>query len=177
MKRYRNFSFRRSQVGVSLVELVIGMVILGAIVIAILGVARGARGSSKVQTESQNYNALIECARNMKSAGTYGASGTNLLPAAINRQCIPTTMPVTGTTVSNQFGGAVTLVSTGTGFIFSTAAIPTEVCGGIATDLSQSGAYSTKINGGTGITGPVSVAQADAGCSSEANTIAWTISN
>lgn len=177
MKRIHGFASRRSQAGVSLVELVIGMVILGAIVIAILGVARGARGSSKVATESQNYNALIECARNMKSAGTYGASGTNLMPAAINRQCIPTTMPVTGTTVSNPFGGAVTLVSTGTGFTLSTAALPQEVCGGVATDLSQSGAYSTKLNGGTAITGPISVAQADAGCSTATNTIAWTITN
>ncbi|MDO7931593.1 type 4 pilus major pilin [Xanthomonas euvesicatoria pv. eucalypti] len=177
MKRIRSFASPRSQAGVSLVELVIGMVILGAIVIAILGVARGARGSSKVQTEGQNYNALIECTRNMKSAGTYGASGTNLMPAAINRQCVPTTMPVTGTTAANQFGGAVTLVSTGTGFTLTTAAIPQEVCSGLATDLSQSGAYSTKINSGTAITGPVSVASADAGCNATANTVAWTITN
>ncbi|WP_307546491.1 type 4 pilus major pilin [Xanthomonas sacchari] len=161
----------------SLVEMVIGMVILGAIVIAVLGVARGARSSSKIQTEGRNYNSLIECARNMKSAGTYGANGTDLMPAAINRNCVPSTMPIHGTTASNPFGGAVYLVSSETGLTLTTGSIPKEVCSGLVTDLSQSGAYVTRINGGTGISGPVPTATADSSCSSDANTIAWTTLN
>lgn len=173
-KTATRFNARVAQKGFTLIELIIVLAIIAGGAIVVLGVAGGGRSSANVEQESTNYNALIENARGLKSGGTYGPASTNLVPALINRELIPKTMAVEGTTIRNRFGGLVTVVSTGFTFTVASTQIPRAICSGVATNLSQGGAYTTQINSGTAITGVVSAAQADAGCTAANNTLTWT---
>lgn len=164
----------RSQKGFTLLEIIIVLAIIAGGAIVVLGISSGGRATANVEQESSNYNALIENARVLKSGGTFGAASTNLVPALINRELIPRTMAVEGTEVRNRFGGQVTVVSNGFNFTVTAADIPQAICSGVATNLSQGGAYTTQINGSAAITGVVSAAQADSGCSESTNTLSWT---
>jgi prepilin-type N-terminal cleavage/methylation domain-containing protein len=175
MSRSRNYNFQRRQKGMTLIELVVAIVV-GLIIIsfAVAGIS-GVMSKSDVSGEAQGLAGLIANTKSARANGTYGASGTNLVPTLIAMRAIPASVAVNGTTLTNQWGGAIGVLSTGAGYSVSTAAIPPEACIELATKLSRS-MVSTTINGGTPIVGPVATAAATTGCANDgnANTVLWT---
>lgn len=125
--------------------------------------------------ELQNVSSLITNTRQMKTQSGYGTSGTNLIPVLLAADGIPENMQKTGTTVFNVWGGAVTNVSTGTGYTLTYAGVPDSNCIFLASKSANSEALSVKINGGTAIVGEVTSIAATAACTAgTTNTVSWS---
>ncbi|HEP8725751.1 TPA: pilus assembly protein PilX [Pseudomonas aeruginosa] len=164
----------KKQAGFGAIEMIVVLII----VIGLLALAASRWdtlfGSNEAAEEISNVNMLMAGAKNLKTSSGYGTSGTNLVPALIKADAVPKNMTVTSSAIYNTWGGAVTVVSTGTGFTVTSAAIPEGVCMTLATKLASGGVYSTKMNSGTAIIGAVTQAAATSGCSSAtSNTITW----
>jgi len=174
-----NNRFNKKTKGFTLMEVLI-VLLIGA-VIMVLVTPRIAKlfGRSETTFETQNIVDLISNIKGMRDQGSYGASGTNLIPQLIANDGLPDSLNVNSGVVTNTWGGAVTAVSTGIGFTLSYAApMPQAACVAIATKMSNSTINTTKINGGSAVTGRVSQAQATADCAaSTANTIVFTSVN
>nr|WP_260630532.1 type 4 pilus major pilin [Pseudomonas aeruginosa] len=123
-------------------------------------------GSNEPAEEISNVNMVMAGTKNLKSSSGYGASGTNLVPALIEAGAVPKNMTVTSGAPYNTWGGAVTVVSTGTAFTVAYAAVAEGVCLTLASKLARGGVYSTRIDSATAIIGEVTEAAATAGCSS-----------
>ncbi len=169
---------KRRAAGFTLVEFLI-VLVLGLIVIgAVFGKALFGRDQANGSNEVSDITQVISATQSYKSAGTYGSSGTNLIPILKTGGAIPSDWSSNGSTATNSFGGPVTDTSTGTGFTVSTGGIPQSVCQLLAVNIAKQAVYSTSINGGSAIVGPVDAAAASTGCSSTtSNTIAWTSIN
>lgn len=164
----------KKQAGFGAIEMIVVLII----VIGLLALAASRWdtlfGSNEAAEEISNVNMLMAGAKNLKTSSGYGASGTNLVPALIKADAVPRNMTVTSSAIYNTWGGAVTVVSTGTGFTVTSATIPDGVCMTLATKLARGGVYSTRLNSGTAIIGEVTQAAATSGCSSAtSNTITW----
>ncbi|CRN69485.1 hypothetical protein PshuTeo2_51610 (plasmid) [Pseudomonas hunanensis] len=164
----------KKQAGFGAIEMIVVLII----VIGLLALAASRWdtlfGSNEAAEEISNVNMLMAGTKNLKTSSGYGASGTNLVPALIKAGAVPKNMTVTSGALYNTWGGAVTVVSTGTGFTVASAAVPEGVCLTLATKLARGGVYSTRINSGTAIIGEVTQAAATAGCSSAtSNSLTW----
>jgi len=176
MKQIGNIG-RRRQGGFNLIEVSIAVVI-GILVLS--GVAyfvqRGFAGSD-ISKEANNISALIANTKILRSSGTYGASGTSLLPQLRVSKGLPSALTDDGTNVTNSWSGAVGVASTGGGYTVSYAAVPQDACLQLATTISDGAVISTTING-TANTGAVSSALATTQCNSAtANAIVFTTAN
>lgn len=125
-------------------------------------------------SEIENVSSLITNTRQLKTSSGFGASGTDLIPILVKNEGIPETMQKTTTTVFNVWGGAVTNVSTGTGYTLTYAAVPESNCIFLATKSTNSKSLSLRINGGTAIVGEVTAIAANTACSGASNTLAWS---
>lgn len=177
-KRSMKRGFATNQIGaLNAVEtamvLVVGVLAIGA------AVAWGPKlfNGNTDGIEIQNVAHLLTATSSLRTQSGYGSSGTNLNAALIAADEVPSTMTISGTNITNAFGGAVTVSSTGTGFTISYAGVPKSNCIALATKVASSVNYTTKIGSGTAITGEVTNANAVAGCTGTANTITWTSSN
>lgn len=174
----RNYSFPRRQAGMTLIEMIIAIVIGLVLLAAAVGMIASSMSKSDISADANGITGLITNAKTLRANGNYGASGTNLNGALIALKGVPSTLSVSGTNITNNWGGAVNVVSTGVGYTVSTSDIPSDACIEQAMKLSRT-MLTTAINGGTAITGQVSAAQATAGCnaSGNANDITWTTSS
>jgi prepilin-type N-terminal cleavage/methylation domain-containing protein len=168
-------STKRKARGFTLIELMIVLVIIAVAALFILGRSATARDDSEVNAETANVAHIIAKTEQLRSGGSFGAAGTNLVPLLINKEAFPKSMSISGTTVSHGWNGAVTIVSTGPSFSVTYAAVPKKVCSSMAVNQSQTGSVSTKINAATAVVGAVSAVTADTDCSAATNTITWTV--
>lgn len=171
-------NFKRAAQGLTLIELIIAIIIGLIVLAAAVGMISSAMSKSDVSNDSSGITGLIANTKTLRANGTYGTSGTSLNSALIALKAVPSTLGVDGANITNNWGGAVTVASTGTGYTVTTAGIPAEACIEQVTKLSKT-MLNTAINGGTPIVGQVSVAQATAGCSvaGNGNAIVWTASS
>ena len=130
-------------------------------------------GSSDAAVEQSNITTIITNAKKLKGSSGYGTSGTNLVPSLIAIDGTGS-MGVSGTTLTNQWNGAVTLVSNGMTFTITEANVPKSGCITLATKVAKDKQTSTVINGGTATTGEILASSASTSCSNDANSIAWT---
>ena len=167
---------KKSQAGFTVIEamiaIVIGLVVVGAAV-ALSG--DGTR-SSRVQGEVTGLGQLFSQVPNLRSNSGYGPNGTNLVPALRQNRAIPAQISDSGTTLSNKWGGPITVTSNGFGYVVTTGGLPPEGCAGVVQRLSGS-ALATSINGGAAITGEVTSAVATAQCGNASNTLTFTSHN
>ncbi|MEE9681879.1 type 4 pilus major pilin [Pseudomonas moraviensis] len=130
--------------------------------------------TSNNNEELQNVSSLITNTRQLKTQSGYGPTGTNLIPVLIAGEGIPENMQKSGSTVSNLWGGAVTNVSTGSGYNMTYAGVPDSNCIFLATKSANSNSLTIRINGGTAITGEVTSIAATSACTSGTNTLSWS---
>ena len=103
----------------------------------------------------------------------YGTSGTVLNSTLISAKVIPGTMSVSGANITNSWGGAVSITSTGTGFSISTAAVPSDICIKLVSAAGGSGWTGISVNG-TAMTLPTTSAAGATACNTATNTILYT---
>ncbi|CAD7741178.1 hypothetical protein LMG31884_47380 (plasmid) [Xanthomonas hydrangeae] len=167
----------RHQRGLTLLEGLAWMALAGVVVAGALAMnAKGWLGN-KEQKEITHISSLISGTKQLQSVNGYGASGTNLVPALISADLVPGDMTVSGTTLTNRFGGTVTVTSTGLGYTVTDPSLPASACMSLARQISQIGGLTTKIGSGAAATGAVDTATAQAQCSGSANTVAFTMAN
>jgi len=170
---------RVKQLGFTLIEVMIVLVIA----LGIYGIASGkiasALGWSSDTEEDGNISQLYSNAKALKTASGYGASGTNLVLSLISAKGIPGNMTVTSNVPYNDWGGAVTVVSTGQGFTIGYSDVPQDACIKIATKANKGGTFaSVQVNSATAQTSEYTSAQAQIDCSSSTNnTMTFTSSS
>lgn len=131
----KQIKFGFKQAGVTLIELIVGLVIIGLVVSGALALFASAQSS---QSSTQMVQDVISIRSSTKALfmgqGTYGAAGTNLNNILVMAKRIPTTIRVDTTTTPNtlthQLNGTVNIAS-GTGgqnFTISMTDIPADVC-------------------------------------------------
>ncbi|OPK03012.1 type 4 pilus major pilin [Pseudomonas gessardii] len=130
-------------------------------------------GSSDVTIEQSNLGTLLTNTKRLKSTTGYATAGTNLAPSLINLEGTGG-MSINGTSLSNRWNGAVTIVSNGMTFTITESNLPKNACITLASNMAKDKQTTTAINGGTAIAGEITAVAAATSCSSDANTIAWT---
>lgn len=164
----------QSQRGAGAIELLVFLFV--SIIVVIAGVAwwNSLTMKANSQSELENVTHLMSNIRSLKTSSGYGASSTNLLPILVNGGGIPETMQQTANTVNNIWGGAVTVLSTGTGYTLTYAGVPAPACIFLATKAPNNALSSVKINGGQALAGEVGAIAASGGCTTDSNTLAWS---
>jgi len=160
---------RRRQRGASLLE---GIAYLGIAAIVILGAVSllsSAFSSAQSNQTIEDLTALRTAVRKLYSGQSYAAA---LAPTLIAAKAVPNTLTVntTNNTISNSWGGAVTLTGSGSSFTIQYTNVPQDVC--INTVSGASGWTQIDRSGSNAVTTfPVTAAAASAVCSSSTNTI------
>ncbi|AZC91298.1 type 4 pilus major pilin [Pseudomonas chlororaphis] len=134
----------------------------------------GMIGNSDVAIEQSNISTMIANTKKLKGSTGYGASGTNLVPSLINVAGTGS-MGKSGTSLVNQWNGAVTVVSNGMTYTITEVNVPKSACIVLATKVAKDQQTTTSINGGSATSGEILGTAASTSCSTEANTIAWTV--
>jgi hypothetical protein len=130
-------------------------------------------GNTDVTIEQSNISTLIANTKKLKGSNGYGTSGQNLVPSLINVEGTGS-MGISGTSLTNQWNGAVTVVSNGMTFTISESNVPKSACIILAAGVAKGKQTTTTINGASAVTGEVMAVAASTSCSSDSNTIAWT---
>ncbi|WP_250625590.1 type 4 pilus major pilin [Pinirhizobacter soli] len=161
--------------GFTLIEFMIVIALIATATLAVLGYKALAKNDSDTANETNNVAVLSTKMPKLKAAGSYGAKDADLIVPLIALGGVPASMSIVGNKVTNAWGGAVTVLSTGAGYKIQYAKLPKGACVSMALGISGGADdVTTSLNGATGIKGPVSAAQAAAGCSADENTLAWT---
>lgn len=166
----KQMKFGIKQAGVTLIELIVGLVIIGLIVAGALALFGSAQSS---QSSTQMIQDVISVRSNTKALflgqGSYGTAGTNLNNILVTAKRIPTTIKVDTTTTPNtlthQLNGTMNVASAGTGqtFTITLTDIPADVC--IPLMTSAQTWVSVSAGGSTArTTFPISAATAAADC-------------
>jgi len=162
------------QRGASAIELVVYLFVAMLILIAAMVWFNKLTTNANNQGELENVTSLLASTRTLKTSSGYGAANTNLLPVLVKAEAVPDSMQKSGNTVFNVWGGAVTVVSTGTGYTLTYAGVPASNCTFLAAKSPKSTTSSLSINGGAGSTAEVTSTAADTACSAATNTLAWS---
>lgn len=147
--------------------------------LAVLGIAAivlifyEALGSNKVGTEVSNITTLQANANQLYATNTSNTSLTDAVLIAAGDA--PSSM-VSGTTLVNPWGGAVTITGQGTTTTIVDAALPQSACSKEATTVSNY--TSITINGGTALTSPADPGTVATECvAGSANSITFVFNN
>lgn len=162
-----------TQCGASLLEALLWMAI--ALIVAGFATAlvKGAFSGSNTLKSGNETKALITGTRSAAGGANYGTASLNsgLIAAGL----VPNTLTVSGSTISNSFGGTVTLTGATNTFTLSETLIPKDICVKKLTTIDP-GVTSVSINAATAILPPISLATAATQCSAATNTILYTAS-
>lgn len=175
MKSRTQFRSKQSQIGaLSAIELGICLIVVA--VFFGLAAANGSKlwGDTESTSEISNVSSMVSQARGLKSVNGYGTAGTSLLPQLDAINALPKNMPYSTGTLTNAWGGNVTLVSTGSGFTLTYNSVPKANCIEMAMKVSKSGSLTTKAGTGAAILGPLTSAEATTGCAAATNTVSFT---
>ena len=162
-------SFRRRQAGMTLMEM---MIVLGIIGLLLGAAAMFGNTSSNSQSGTQHtteLNGLRQAMRGLfNGQGNYGnataGTYTSANAALISAQQVPATLVVSGTTsITNKWGGAVTVQGSLAQFYVSTASVPMPVCVSIVSQAIQAGWTSVSVGatysaGATAVVSPTAAA-------------------
>jgi type II secretory pathway pseudopilin PulG len=163
------------QAGVLSIEMIIVLGIVALILLGVGGRIAVSFLSNDNTSELSNLTAIYSAIKDTKTTVGYGAAGTDLSATIIAGGHLPSNIAVSGTTISNQFGGTYVLKSTGQGFTIGDPSIPQKNCVKIAAGATQSGTYeSTTVNSGTAYTGPMATSDSQTACNASTNTITFT---
>lgn len=168
---------RNTQRGMTLIEMMVVLILIILVVAAAASRIGGVFGKSEIADTVTNLNTLLVNTKTLRSAGGYGATGTDLVPTLIAVNGVPKAMPIQSGAIKNPWNGDVSVTSTGAGFQITTGSVPKDACVELANKVSRGGAVSTKINSAAAVVGEVSTIAAGTSCSSDSNTLTFTVAN
>jgi type II secretory pathway pseudopilin PulG len=173
----KNLKLMKRQKGLSAIETLFVILIATLALIGALALGYKMFGNQQNSAEQENIANLLVNARSLKGSQGYGAAATNLVPQLIAVDGVPDTMTVTAGVIYNSWGGTVTVTATTpTSFTLTANSIPQAGCVALATRVSKTAQFSTKINAVAAVVGEIGAAAASTSCISGSNTIAWTVS-
>lgn len=158
----------RKQRGVTLMELIASLAVMGVIVAGAVALYNSASSSEASTTMTKDLNALQSATKQIYNGqGSYGASGANLNNILVTANKIPTTISVNKTvnpnTLTHRNNGTITVASTLTSFTITLTEIPVDVC--IPLMTGASGWSSVKAGSAAARTSfPIPPATAEADC-------------
>lgn len=162
----------RRQAGATQLETLGVILVIGILVAAGAAALYTLSSKGSQADDTKNIQLLIANIRDTRDIDGYGTG--DLLPSLITGKNVPTNMTISGNSVANAWGGAVTVTGSGLSYTVSSAQVPQSECIKEAMAISRGGRLTTSINGGSSVSGPMTKAQATTGCSSDSNTIAFT---
>lgn len=171
----RNLKAARKQSGFTLLETLVVLAIAGLALAALAWGINKAFMSNDIENEATSLTKIMSALPDLKGSAGYGADGTNLVPQLITQNEIPSDLTISGGALTNEWDGAVTVVSHVTYVDISSANLPEEACNKLAVRLSHGANFKqTTINGGAAIVGEVTSDVASTQCTSAPNTITWS---
>lgn len=177
-KMNRTLGTKAKQAGFTAIELIVVLLIALGIMALSSGKLDQLFSGSNLVEEASNLNTLLANTKALKTTSGYGAAGTDLTTQLVATNGVPRNMVVSANVMYNNWNGAVTPASTGTGFTITDNALPMDACIKLATKTSKSGAFaSIKINGNAAIVGEVTSATATTQCNSAAANVLVFTSN
>lgn len=164
--------FRRQQRGASLLEAIAYLGIAAIVVIGAVALLNGAFTSAGTNELSEQVNAIQAGVKKLymgQSSGYTNVSDSVLSSAGV----LPATVPFSGSSATNAWGGNVTITGTQTTFDIAYTNVPTSVC---INAVTAGGSWTTiKIGTNTETAVPLDpkTAQTDCGSSGPVD-ITWT---
>lgn len=177
-KQHSKSTSNRKQKGFTLIEIMVAVAIMAIGIAALAWGINKAFAGNDIKDESGAVTKVMAAIPDLRTSTGYGISGTNLVPQLIAQNEIPSVWPVIAGVPQNSWGGTIAVTSNVSNVNISSAGISQEGCNKLVVKLSKGANFkTTKINANTAITGEVSAAQAQAQCTTGANTIIWTTQN
>lgn len=141
---------RFRQRGLTLIEIAAGLTLMAIVSAGALAIADSTRSSQLSSTLASNLTSIRQSARLVKQAtGTYGTASLNA--TLITAKRVPLDMAVSGTTISNSYGGTVTITGATSTFSIVATAIPRSACIALLTS-ADAGWVSAKVDSAAAIT-------------------------
>lgn len=157
----KQFNFAKKQAGVTLMELIIGLAIIGVIiagVTALFGSADSQQKSNQVTTDLTAIRAAVK--QLYYGQGGYGTANINNTLVVAKK--IPTTLTVdtstTPNTISHPMNGTINIVGATTSYTVTVTNIPSDVC----TNVMTAGTGWTTIQAGSAAARPLPITPATA---------------
>lgn len=164
----------RYQAGISLLEAIIGVAILAIVASFVTGLAGGAFSGTSTVKSGNETKALIAGTKSA-TGGTANYGTASLNTGLIAGGLVPNTLSVSGSTITNSFGGTVTVTGATNNFTIAETLIPKDVCVKKLTTLDP-GVLSVVVNTGTSTSPPININSAAGLCNAATNTITYTAS-
>lgn len=175
----KEISFSRSQQGLTLIEAVAFLAILGMVVAGALAMFGGASSSQKSTSLVSQLTALRTSTQQMWTGqGTYGSASLNATLITANR--VPSNLKVATPNITNQDNGAVIVTGATSQFTISTANHPADVCTSAVAALGSQNyptiAVGATVAAATAVAQPITPTAAATACANAANAIVLTSS-
>lgn len=165
------------QAGVSVLEVLISLAIIGLVIAAAVGGASLAFSAQSTNNMTSEVSSIRNTTKNFYSKATsYGTASLNL--NLIAAKAFPDYLKVNTTTgvVTNSFGGNIDITGATTGFTISYTLVPQDVCVKHIANSGSGGLQTVAVNGGAALPVPVSPNSAVTACNAATNSIIWTTS-
>lgn len=170
------FNMKRKQAGATILEAIAYLGIAAVVIIGALSLFGSGLSGADTNKAMEELTGIRSGTKSFFTGQAgYGTSGTLLNGALITAKVIPGTMSVSGTNITNAWGGAVNVTSTGTAFTIQTDLVPQDVCAKITSAAGGSGWMGISVNGAA-MTMPTTSTSAAAACNAATNTIIFTAS-
>ncbi|WP_372342591.1 type 4 pilus major pilin [Paraburkholderia megapolitana] len=165
---------RRAQRGASLLEAIAYLGIAAIVVIGAVALLNGAFSSAGSNAVAEQVNAIQTGVKKLYM--TQGNGYTNVSNLILSQAGVfPGDLAASGATVTDNWGGAVTIAAAGTAgsqFTIEFKNVPQSVC---ISAVTAGGSWSAISVGGTAATSlPVTLTNAEAICVTGGNDIVWT---
>lgn len=169
----------KNQKGITLMEIIAGLLIIGLVVSGALSLFGNADSSQKSNQMASDLTALRSAVKGLyASNGGYGTANINA--TLKNAKRIPSTMTVDASTppvITHSMNGTVTVTGATSQYTMAVTNVPTDVCVQLLTS-SSSGWVSIKVGAAAAITtfpiDPATAASATNCAASNANTLTFT---
>ena len=166
----------RFQSGAGLLEAIAflgiaAMVIYGAV--SLLSSAFGGANANRAVSETVGLRTNIKKTYMGQSAG-YGTGSLNA--PLITAKQFPSTLAISGATVTNGWNGTVTVEGNTATFTITYTLVPQDVCSTLVAAQGSTGWISVAVNGAAAMLPPITPASAGTACNATNNTIAWVSS-
>lgn len=170
----QNLKSKTRQAGFTLIELItviaVGAILIGG-ALALSSSANSAANSSQFTRDLTAIRAQTKQIYN--GQGGYGTASLNDI--LINAKAIPSTLAVSGSTITHPMNGTVAIAGNTTNFTITMTNVPTDICTTVVSGAT--GYLSVQVGSNTAITAfPVSPAISSAQCAGGAQTLVFTAS-
>ena len=163
---------RRAQRGISLIEVIASLALVAVVIggaLALLSSGNTSAYTTQMQRDLVSIRAALQQIYNGQGGYTAGSLNSIL----INANRVPTTMSISGTTITHALNGTVTVTGATSNFTITVTNIPSDVCVGLVSGAA--GYQSVQVGANPAITSfPVSPATSSSQCAGGPKTIVFT---